>query len=106
MCGIIRIRWYKNFFEVELLIHRKDKLFLENNDIFILQYPNGKNISFSYGKIKSIKNNNFLDYDASTESGSSGSPIIRKCNLKFIIGIHNSSDKIKKVIMVLHLIQY
>ena len=40
----------KNFFEVEPLIYRKDKLFLENNDKFILQYPNGKNISFS--KIK------------------------------------------------------
>ena len=56
----------KNFFEVEPLIYRKDKLFLENNDIFILQYPNCKNKSFSYGKIKSIKNNNFSEYDAST----------------------------------------
>ena len=86
----------KNFFEVEPLIYRKDKSFLENNDIFILQYPNGKDISFSYGKIKSIENNNFLEYDASTENGSSGSPIIRKCNLKYIIGIHHSSDRIKK----------
>ena len=58
-----------------------------------------------YHFLKSKKNNNFLEYDASNESGSSGSPIIRKYNLKYIIGIHHSSDK-KKVIMVLHLIQY
>ena len=87
----------KNFFEVEPLIYRKDKSFLKNNDIFILQYPNGKDLSFSYGKIKPIEKENYLVYDASTKNGSSGSPIIRKCNLKNIIGIHHSFHKKEKV---------
>ena len=63
---------------------------LKNNNIFILQYPNNNNeISFSYGKIKLIDNNE-IRYNASTTYGSSGSPIILRCNDNLIIGIHHS----------------
>jgi len=55
-----------------------------------LQYPNNNNeLSFSYGKIKFFDNDN-IRYNASTTYGSSGSPIILRCNDNFIIGIHHS----------------
>jgi len=57
-----------------------------NKEIYIVQYPEGKNLSFSEGKIKDIVNNELL-YDASTKRGSSGSPILLK-NTTEVIGIH------------------
>ena len=70
---------------------------LINNDIFILQFPNGKDISFSYGKIVSIEDNVII-HNASTEGGSSGSPIIRRSDINYIIGLHfgGKKDKEKK----------
>jgi len=62
---------------------------LKGHNIFILQYPNNNEISFSYGKIKLIDNNE-IRYNASTTNGSSGSPIILRCNDNLIIGIHHS----------------
>ena len=48
-------------------------------DIFIPQFPRGSNLSFSKGKIKNMNMKcNELYYDASTISGSSGSPIFFK----------------------------
>ena len=48
-----------------------------NKDIYIVQFPEGKYLSFSEGKVKEIKDFDLI-YDASTKSGSSGSPIILK----------------------------
>ena len=58
-----------------------------------MQYPKGKEISFSYGKIRLIKDDKIV-HSASTNKGSSGSPIIRKC-LKnyYIIGLHYGGKK-------------
>ena len=64
-----------------------------NEDIYIPQYPNGENLSYSEGKIKDI-NKYELIYDASTTSGSSGSPILLKNTTK-VIGIHKQGS-IKK----------
>ena len=64
----------KNTFKPYIFLKEKD---LKNQDIFILQYPLGGNISFSGGKIIN-GNTNLLKYNASTEDGSSGSPIIRR----------------------------
>ena len=63
---------------------------LINKKILVLQYPKG-DLSFSEGKIKEInKENNYeFTYLASTESGSSGSPIFLKDSIK-IISIHKS----------------
>ena len=60
---------------------------LINKEILILQFPNGA-LGYSSGKIKEI-NNYQLTHLASTEPGSSGSPIFLKDNIK-IIGIHKS----------------
>ena len=74
-----------------------DNKFLVNSDIFILQYPNGNDLSFSNGKILSI-NGNEIRHNASTEEGSSGSPIIRRCKENYVIGLHSSFYKKKNVI--------
>ena len=65
-----------------------------NEDIYIVQFPEGKNLSYSEGKIKEINNLEFT-YDASTKPGSSGSPILLKNTTK-VIGIHKKGNQHKK----------
>ena len=86
----------ENFFEIDPDIFKyNNNEILENNDIFILQFPKGNDLSFSYGTIKLIKDKIFM-HNASTEEGSSGSPIIRRSDNSYVIGIHNGSKKNKK----------
>ena len=69
--------------------------FLKDNDIFILQYPNGNDLSFSYGKILSL-NDNYMNHSSSTLNGSSGSPIIRRSKDNYEIGLHFGGNKNNK----------
>ena len=69
----------KNIFNIDPFIFKEDKI-LCGEEIFILQYPKEKNISFSGGKITEVKESHFR-YNASTEEGSSGSPIIRRLDI-------------------------
>ena len=65
-------------------------------DIFILQYPKGGEISFSQGNIIKIIEDRII-HSASTEEGSSGSPIIlrnNQYNYK-ICGIHFGGNESK-----------
>ena len=84
-----------DFFEIDPKIFKYDEKDLEDTEIFILQYPNGNDISFSYGKILKIENND-IQHNASTEIGSSGSPIIRKCKENYVIGLHKAGVKTSK----------
>ena len=85
-----------NYFEIEPNIFKHNNNILKNNDdIFILQYINGNDLSFSYGKILSLKGNKII-HTASTESWSSGSPIIKKCKDNYIIGLHFGGVKNNK----------
>jgi len=86
-----------NYFEIEPELNEFNKEFIEKNkpDIFILQYPNGNDISFSEGRMLSLRNNKII-HSASTNSGSSGSPIIRRCHDNYIIGLHNKGVKKKE----------
>ena len=70
-------------------MNKYDELINENIDI--IQYPNGK-LSFSNGKIRNIKGYEF-SYSASTDYGSSGSPIFLKDTTR-VIGIHKKRDPI------------
>ena len=74
-----------DYFKIDQKLFKYDKNILIDNDIFILQFPYGNDISFSYGKILYIKNNIIL-HNASTNIGSSGSPIIRRSKENYIIG--------------------
>jgi len=64
---------------------------LINEDITIIQYPKGE-LNYSYGKINELTNRTEYEFthNASTEKGSSGSPIFLKGSSK-VIGIHKGS---------------
>ena len=80
------------YFKIDPILFTNDKNYIKNSDIFILQYPKGNELSFSYGKILSIADNKIY-HSASTEEGSSGSPIIRRCKDFYIIGLHYGGIK-------------
>jgi len=85
-----------NFFKIEPHIlsnqSKNGKIFKEK-DIFILQFINENEISFSDGNIEKLIDNTII-HGASTENGSSGSPIIiRYKNNSYIIGLHKGSIK-------------
>ena len=82
-----------NFFEIDndIIIN---KMKLINQEIFILQYNKSKDLVFSSGKILKIEDNKMI-HSAITESGSSGSPLIRRSRneLEYIVGIHMGTIK-------------
>ena len=67
---------------------------LIGKNIQIIQYPLGGDLSFSNGKIKEVynKNENYFFHDASTEAGSSGSPIAFDGEDK-VFAIHKGASK-------------
>ena len=79
---------------------------LLNKKIQILQYPGGKYLSISEGKI-SKKEDLIFYHNASTQKGSSGSPIFLK-DEKGVIGIHKGfslDENLNKGIFIIGLIQ-
>ena len=58
----------------------------------MLQYPDGKDLSFSNGKILFISKN-ILSHNCSTHKGSSDSPIISKKSNFSVISLHTGSIK-------------
>ena len=86
--------YIKTFFKIDPILFTNDKIKIYNSDIFILQYPKCNDLSFSFscGKILSLNSNRIL-HSASTDNGSSGSPIIRRCEEKYIIGLHYGGIK-------------
>ena len=65
----------------------------KNAEILVMGYPKGKKIVSENGKIVEINENEF-EHNASTDRGSSGSPIFLSSTSE-IIGVHKSSN-IKK----------
>ena len=77
----------------------KYRQLINDNNINIIQYPEGKNLNYSTGKIKSFNEySNELVHLASTERGSSGSPIfiVKNSNKNVVIGIHKQGKIDKK----------
>ena len=66
---------------------------LKGKRICITQFPKGKDLCFSEGDIIRIKNYE-LAYNATTDKGSSGSPIFLK-NTTEVIGIHKQGNTIE-----------
>ena len=83
-----------NFFRIDKSIFN-NKNDLINNEIFILQYPNGQKLSYHLGIIIDIKDN-IIKHSVSTLGGSSGSPLIKRYNLDLILGINLGGDKVDK----------
>ena len=82
----------KDYFKIDPNLFSNNKKYLKNSEIFLLQYPQGNELSFSYGKILAVKDDRIL-HSGSTEKGSSGSPIIKRDNIKYIIGLHYGGSK-------------
>ena len=64
---------------------------LKEKKIYIPQFPNGGNLSYSKGEIKNLERYQF-SYNASTLHGSSGSPIFL-IQTTYVIGIHKGGNK-------------
>ena len=65
----------------------------KNQDIYIVQFPEGRELSFSQGEIQSIQNER-IEHLVSIRKGSSGSPILVLNNQEFkVIGIHKNKNK-------------
>ena len=80
----------QRFFKINNQILINDLNLFINKEIFILQFPQGEDLSFSDGKILSIQDGCFT-HNCSTQKGSSGSPIILREDSS-IIGLHHSSS--------------
>lgn len=82
---------FNNFFKIDHDIIKNDPAVFKNHDIFVLQYPNGNELSFSLGKVLSIDDSK-LRHNCPTDYGSSGSPVISRSSNASIIGLHFGAD--------------
>jgi hypothetical protein len=85
---------FEDFFLIDQDILSGNSSQYKNEDLIILQFPQGNEISFAQGKVKEINNDNIF-YTTSTQEGSSGSPLIIRKNIQkyYVIGIHYGSQK-------------
>jgi len=61
----------------------------KEKNIFIPQYPGGRELSLSFGRIVELREGTFeYDHNSSTEPGSSGSPLL-DCDGK-VVGVHKA----------------
>lgn len=79
----------KNYFLLPFTDYIYDINMLKESEIMIIQYPKNK-LYCSFGKIKNINGNEIIHL-ASTDAGSSGSPIFLKDSNK-VIGIHKGGN--------------
>ena len=85
----------KKLFLLPNIEYQKGFYQFTNINIFIPQFPFGGELKLSYGEIIDINENSFVfSYNASTQIGSSGSPILIK-DSTYILGIHKQGSKTK-----------
>ena len=84
-----------NYLELDNNLFNENSEYLyENKSIYILHYPNGENISVSYGYGIKKLDKYYIQHLCNTQSCSSGSPILNLSNNK-VIGIHKGTIKNK-----------
>ena len=81
-----------NFFRIDKIFFKNKNTLVEEEDkeieeVFILQYTENGQLSHSNGKITDIEND-VIKYSTSTSVFSSGSPLIKRYNISYILGIH------------------
>ena len=88
---IIETDKVKNFLELDENIFKDEiEISYEDQSIYTIQYPNGKNAMVSYGLVNQIQNYD-IKHTCCTDHGSSGSPILKIDNNK-LIGIHKEGS--------------
>ena len=81
-----------NFLELDENIFKQNKEYLFNKEsIYVLQYPEGKCSSVSFGIIKKINNNKII-HNCWTSYGSGGAPLLSMKTFK-VIGLHIGKNK-------------
>ena len=79
--------------EINDFLKFDEKQCYKGESIYILQYPDGKKASVSYGAIENLEMNGYeFTHLCSTSQGSSGSPILN-LEINKVIGIHNKAYK-------------
>jgi len=87
----------EDLFEIDENIFENDLYkFYKNRQIYILHYPNGNEIKYSTEVLKNVVNEYEIRHYCSTDSGSSGAPIINFENRK-VIGVHAGFIKSKQI---------
>ena len=79
-----------DYLEIDERTYYKNGL-SENESLYILNYPKGRDATYSQGSLIDI-NSNEIKYHCNTKDGSSGSPILSLETYK-VIGIHSSKGK-------------
>ena len=86
----------EKFFEIDtdVTTNTINKNILKNQQIFVLQYTESRELSLSAGKILHFLGTKMI-HSAVTNKGSSGSPLIRRNRkeLNFVVGIHFGTIK-------------
>ena len=91
---IVQILEKDDINEFYFLLPNLDYKNLKDRNIYIPQFPEGNDLSYSKGEIIKVKKYE-LFHNASTKEGSSGSLIFLKNTTK-VIGIHKQGDKYKE----------
>ena len=94
----------KIYFNIGPFIIENGIKIYEKQDVFMLQYPDGKDLSFSNGKLLSISKN-ILSHNFSIHKGSSNSPIISRKSNFTVISLHLDSIK-ENPLMIIFLLIY
>ena len=90
-----------NFFKIDKIFFQSKNTLVEEEDkeieeVFILQYKENGKLSHSNGRITDIEND-LIKYSTSTSVFSSGSPLIKRYNISYILGIHIGEEKNKSI---------
>ena len=81
-----------SFLDLEDNIFQKENSYFENQNIYVIQYPNVNKMSVSYGIVSAFEKKYYqMKHYCSTDICSGGSPIINLSSNK-VIGIHFGSD--------------
>ena len=90
---------YISFLDYDLNCIKSRYSKYKGQDVFSIEHPYGEDGSSASGTIVEVYENTF-DHNISTDSGSSGCPIIllnNNINLLQVIGIHKEGDKIHNI---------
>ena len=92
-----------NYLELDDNLFKKEiKIFYEEKTIYSIQYPQGNNISVSYGILNNIDENYIINHTCNTIEGTYCSPILNLSNNK-VIGINNEFNLLSGILLNLPL---